>query len=253
MDFQKPVIAVCGKGGVGKTVLCALLARAFIALELKPLLLVDADPAGGLCGAVGDTPENTLAQVRESLVDQARGAGDNEKKQIADSLDYLVQQALLERADYSMLAMGRTRDKGCFCPANTLLRQAINVIAEPFAAVLIDAEAGLEQIARRVTRDVSLVIAVADGSQRSLDTLAQIHGMLDGAPMAAVFNRAGAQDRWPLPAGVSLLGAIPEDAQLRDFDRAARPLWELPESNPARAAAAGMAQRLLQHANPAAR
>ena len=44
----RPIVAICGKGGVGKTAVCALLSRAMIDAGVRPLLLVDADPVSGL-------------------------------------------------------------------------------------------------------------------------------------------------------------------------------------------------------------
>ena len=67
-DIKKsvaPIIAVCGKGGVGKTVFSALLARALAAAGVQPLLLVDADPVGGLTSAIGERAVETLSGVRE--------------------------------------------------------------------------------------------------------------------------------------------------------------------------------------------
>ena len=109
----------------------------------------------------------TLAGVRHDLIRSAREAGDSERMRLAEQLDYLLLEALTERQGYALLAMGHSTEKGCFCPANTLLRGAMDLIAEPFAAVLIDAEAGLEQIQRQVTRRVSRIVVLTDGSLRS--------------------------------------------------------------------------------------
>ncbi|MFH1885471.1 MAG: ArsA-related P-loop ATPase [Pseudomonadota bacterium] len=244
MTSPQPVIAVCGKGGVGKTAASALISRAMLDAGVRPLLLIDADPAGGLVSAMGERVENTLAGARARLVAAARGAGDAEKESLASQLDYLVLESLAERDGYSLLAMCRMEEKGCFCPANTLLREAIDLLVGPFAVVLIDAEAGLEQIARQVTRRVTRVVAVHDGSARSADTVGLILDMAPGL-VSALGSRVDTPMGLDLPEGVEWLGAIPEDPELSRFDRERRSLWDLPAENPARLAAARIAERLL--------
>ena len=241
---EKPVFAVCGKGGVGKTAFSALLARAFIETDSKPLLLIDADPAGGLVSAIGEGVTRTLAGVRENLIKAARQAGDAEKMRLAEQVDYLVPEALLERQGYSLLAMGHSSEKGCFCPANTLLRGAIELMIDPFAMVLIDAEAGLEQINRQVTRRVTRIIVITDGSKRSIETIGIITEMVGPERLAAVANRVPSHEDLGLPAGVELLGTIPEDQSLRQFDTKGRSLWELPPENQAFMAVQAIAREL---------
>jgi CO dehydrogenase maturation factor len=231
MNGEKPVFAVCGKGGVGKTAFSALLARAFLEQGTKPLLLIDGDSAGGLVSAIGEKVGETLAGVRENLISAARRAGDSEKMRLAEQIDYLVLEALLERPDYSLLAMGRSREKGCFCPANKLLRESIDLVSEPFALVIIDAEAGLEQINREVTRRVTQVVGITDGSQRSGDILGCIAEMVGKERLSAVANRISRVEDSQVPEGVELLGSIPEDPTLRQFDLEGRSLWELPPEN----------------------
>lgn len=245
---ERPIIAICGKGGVGKTVLTALLARALINAGIGPLLLIDADPAGGLMFAIGEQAAKTLSEVRRTLVVEARTADGARREQLADQLDYLVMQALVERDDYSFLAMGRGEEKGCYCPANTLLRSAIDYLSTPFAAVLIDAEAGIEQISRQVTRKVTQVLALTDGSARGNRTLGLIAEMVAGQTVFAVSNRIADRGLTDLPAGVRQLGALPEDETIRDYDRRGKSLWQLPENNPALQQAAKMANILISAA-----
>lgn len=45
-------IAICGKGGVGKTTLAALFARLILDEKRIRALVIDADPTGGLSLAV---------------------------------------------------------------------------------------------------------------------------------------------------------------------------------------------------------
>ncbi|MDI6795474.1 MAG: AAA family ATPase [Desulfatibacillaceae bacterium] len=253
---QKPIIAVCGKGGVGKTALSALLARGFLDLAAKPLLLIDADPAGGLISVMGQKAKSSLAQARERMIESARSGDPAAKTRLAQDLDYLVMAALEEREGYAFLAIGRMEEKGCFCPANTLLREAIDLLAEPFALVLIDAEAGLEQISRQVTRNVTKVLAVSDGSARSLDTVNLIGEMVGIERMAIVLNRLDEKAACAIVDGLppalarsQVLGFVPEDKTLLDFDRQGRTLWDLPQDSPARKNALKIAKVLLKEAN----
>jgi CO dehydrogenase maturation factor len=239
----KPIFAVCGKGGVGKTVFSALFGRALKTAGVKPLLLIDADPAGGLVSAIGEKIENTLAGGRDKLIASAKRADGNTKAELARQLDYFVLQALVERTDYSLLAMGRSREKGCFCPANTLLRETIDFLSDPFAAILIDAEAGLEQIQRRVTRNVTQIIAISDGSQRSREIIKHISEMVGHQKLAAVTNRVQ-QNTQIRPTSCELLGSIPENDILRQFDRDGKSLWELPAENPAYTAVEKITEKL---------
>jgi CO dehydrogenase maturation factor len=238
---KRQIIAVCGKGGVGKTAFSALLSRVLIDAGIQPLLLIDADPAGGLTLAIGERSVSTLAAVRDRLIASARKG---EAIHAANELDYLLLQSLVERKSYSLLAMGHSSEKGCFCPANEFLRAAIDVLVSAFAAVLIDAEAGIEQINRDVTRRVDRIITVLDGSQKSVETLRLIMDMVGPTPISVVANRAATMDGCELPDGVELLGLIPENRTLRQFDRKGRPLWELPHDNRAVVAARQIAQRL---------
>jgi CO dehydrogenase maturation factor len=226
-----PIISVCGKGGVGKTVFSALLSRVIIESEIKPLLLVDADPVGGLTSAVGEKATDTLAGVRTRFLVEARKGIKADLEQAADHLDYFILKALIERDGFSLLAMGHTEEKGCFCPANKLLRSALEVLISSFKCVLIDAEAGIEQINRDVTRNVNRIVVVIDASQRSIDTLLMIEKMVGAKNIAVVANRVSSEEEIFLPGKAKLYGVIPENEELKKFDREGTPLWKLPSDN----------------------
>jgi CO dehydrogenase maturation factor len=233
MTPSRPIVAVCGKGGVGKTVVTALLARAVMARGVRPVLLIDADPVGGLTTALGETGLKTLSGVRERLIDAARHGDAQARQHAANQLDYLVLEALAEREGHALIAMGRTTQKGCFCPANTLLRKALEVVVRAFPVTLIDAEAGVEQINRQVTNRITHAVVVTDGSKRSRDTLEVIVQMLGPDRVRAVENRSREAVAWELPAGVRLAGRIPENGMIRSFDAQGNALWGLPQDNPA--------------------
>ena len=229
---------------MGKTVFSALLSRVLIESQVVPLLLIDADPVGGLTAAIGEHATHTLAGVRDQFIQTARAGGKAKLARAAGQLDYFVLQALVEHNDYSLLAMGHNQEKGCFCPANNLLRSAINSLVSAFAGVVVDAEAGIEQINRDVTRRVTQVVVVVDASQRSLETLRVISEMIGAPRIAVAANRVSAGVKLQLPEGLRLLGRIPENEELRQFDREGRSLWQLPPENVALEAVRNIARSL---------
>ena len=207
------------------------------------MLFVDADPVGGLTQAIGESSVRTLADVRREVLAAARQAkAEADLVRLADEVDYLLQSALLARDDYAVLSMGKREGRGCNCRVNALLRDAIDLAASPFAVVLIDAEAGIEQINRQVTRRVQRVLAISDGSARGARTVGLIAELFGSKRVFAVGNRT--TELGLLPQGVESLGTIPEDELLRSFDRHGRTLWDLPVESPARVAAANLALRL---------
>ena len=61
------VIAVAGKGGVGKTTLCGLLIQYLCETGRKPVLAVDADANSNLNEVLGVETEITLGERREEI------------------------------------------------------------------------------------------------------------------------------------------------------------------------------------------
>lgn len=256
IETPKLLISVCGKGGVGKTVFSALLSKVMMEAGIKPLLLVDADPVGGLTSAIGENIVGTLAAVKEQFIREVMAQGRDGAAEAAENLNYFILRALVEHDSYSLLAMGHTTKKGCFCSANTLLRQALAAVIDPFSGVIIDAEAGIEQINREVTRDVNKVFVVVDASKRSIDTLHAIAGMVDPAMVSVIINRASPSElsslisgdgKLLLPGNLHFAGTIPEDETLKRYDRQGISIWQLPFDNPALQAVRNILRGQLDH------
>lgn len=244
---EKRLMAICGKGGSGKTALVALLTKCILQNNKSRLLVIDADPTMNLSTTLGVEVIKTANDVREDIVKQARTAGKTEKEHIARSLDYMLLEALIETERFTMLVMGRPDSLGCYCPANQLLRDGIQTLAEHFDTILIDGEAGVEQISRQVIRSVDTPIIVSDVSARGLQTASLIrnvietHKIIKYRKMGLVLNRVR-DERSALPeyierTGLDLFGWIPEDENISQFDMEARPLLELPDDSPAYVAA----------------
>jgi CO dehydrogenase maturation factor len=234
------VIAYLGKGGTGKTVACALTARHLLGRADGRVLLIDADPAMGLLLALGPGDARTIAEARDGMIREAR-SNRGDKERLSMMFDYLIMEALQERDGYSLLVMGASNEPGCFCPLNSLLREGIEELSVEFDYIVIDAEAGIEQVNRQVTRRVDWPIIVTDSSLRGVATARAIIGALErsGQPpvKGVVFNRASEPDPALLErlaeTGVPCLGAVPYDDNIARADLEGRSLLELPKDSPA--------------------
>ena len=110
---EPAVIAVCGKGGVGKTALSALMVKLLLARAGARVLAIDADPAVGLAAALELPVQSTIDDVRQRLIadlDAKRGSTrppGSDRTGVLRRLDYQVLEALVERENLAFLAIGR--------------------------------------------------------------------------------------------------------------------------------------------------
>jgi CO dehydrogenase maturation factor len=247
LRLSKKLVAVCGKGGTGKTALTAMMTRVLRETDSAvKLLLIDADPAMGLPNALGVNIRRTIGQIREEIIRTTRGGNEEEKTQLGNMLDYMVLEALHEVDGFSLLAMGRTETLGCFCPLNDLLRGAIEILSRGFDIILVDGEAGLEQINRKVMCGVDILTIVSDATARGMQTAAVIMRMAQSDPVlkcekiGLVFNKVQGNKevltQCAKEIGIVVFGYIPQDENIAYHDLVGKPIIELPTTSPALAA-----------------
>jgi CO dehydrogenase maturation factor len=245
----KRMVAVAGKGGTGKTASVAMMARALMENpRTGSLLLIDADPACGLLSALDVEVRRTMGEVREEIIRTARRRdnvepdGDAVQKLINEKLDYLSFEALTETDDFAVIAMGRTETMGCYCPVNSLLRDAIKTLSSGFDTILIDGEAGLEQVNRQVVKRLQTLMIISDPTSRGIETAAALKQLveedraMDVERLGIVFNRVrGAEDVLSSRAeeiGLDLFGLIPFDETIAEFDLVGKAITDLPDDAP---------------------
>ena len=234
MAEKNVVIALTGKGGVGKTSLSASIVR--ILTEEKPdakILAIDADPAVGLSVALGVEVKETLDQIRRRVAEDVTG-------KLRDTQDILAEakfrlfEAMEEQRGFAFLAIGRPEAAGCYCAINTYLKQVIELLVGEFDYVVIDGEAGIEQINRRVMEKVTHLICVSDQSRRGLSIIRTIKQVADEMVM---YDEAGIIiNRAPMPEritemqmeGIPVLEVIPQDTELMENDVEGESVFRLP-------------------------
>ena len=118
------VIAIAGKGGVGKTTLSGMLIQRMCQTGKAPILAVDADANSNLNEVLGVDVDMTLGDVREQI-ERAEVSKENPIPSGMSKADYaeiMFQRCLNEDDDFDLLVMGRTQGKGCYCYVNGLLQ-----------------------------------------------------------------------------------------------------------------------------------
>ncbi len=231
------VIALTGKGGVGKTSLSAAIVR--ILTETRPeskILAIDADPAVGLSVALGLEVKETLDEIRLRVAKNVT-EGLSDTQDILAEAKFRLFEAMQEQQGFAFLAIGRPEAAGCYCAINTYLRQVLSLLVNEFDYVVIDGEAGIEQINRRVMDRVTHLLCVSDQSRKGIQIISTIKEVSDTLMAAdrigAVLNRVLLPERITEQeiGGVPLIAVIPPDPAHAENDIEGRSIFELPEDS----------------------
>jgi CO dehydrogenase maturation factor len=191
---------------------------------------------------VGDIREGMLEQVKTSLT--AGGAamgtlpGGVSKREY---LDYQIRNSVAEGSRFDLIAMGRGEGPGCYCAVNHNLREVVDSMSKNYRYVVIDNEAGMEHLSRRTTRDVQHLLIVTDPTMRGLvaaERIAELSKELDirVENEYLIVNRLVGEmpaslEKFIEKMGLPLLGVVPADDQLTEFEFSGRPLVELGETS----------------------
>ncbi|HBD86722.1 MAG TPA: cobyrinic acid a,c-diamide synthase [Clostridiales bacterium] len=238
MAGKSTVIAVSGKGGVGKTTLSACIVRHLT--ERRPgarILAIDADPAIGLSVALGVNADRTLDDIRKTIVHNVEAGQTKEAIEMLGEARFRIFDAITEKDGFAFLAIGRPESAGCYCKVNAYLKEVISLLAEDFDYVVIDGEAGIEQINRRVMEKVTHLLLVTDQSRKGVQVLQTIKKVADEMVMydriGAVVNRVSNPEYEKLIEipGVEILAFIENDGDHASNDIQGRSVFALPEDS----------------------
>ena len=250
------VIAVAGKGGVGKTTLCGLLIQYLCDQGKTPVLAVDADSNSNLNEVLGVEAKQTLGEIREKMKKAS-----SLKSEVPSNMSkdvYAEQElfaSLTEEENFDLLVMGRSQGAGCYCFVNSLLQRQLNSIQDNYPFVVVDNEAGMEHISRGLLSKIDTIILVSDCSRRGIQAAARIAELVEELnikpeQMGLIVNRApdgklseGTREEVE-NRKLNLFGVVPSDELVYDYDCDGKAIVSLPEDSAIKVAMKEIAEKI---------
>jgi len=239
-------IAVAGKGGTGKTSLTGLLINYLATEKSGKVIAVDADANANLNEVLGEKIDITLGAIKEDVNRRERDGnsfpGGMTKAQY---MKYRLSTAISEGDGYDLLVMGRSEGTGCYCYVNGILREQLDTISNSYDYLVIDNEAGMEHLSRGTSKSVDVLLLVSDCSRRSIQAVARIRDLalelkLKIGDLYLIVNKA---PNGQLNDGImeeinkynlNLLGVVPMDENIYEYDSNGKPLVDLPIDSPSK-------------------
>ena len=220
------IIAVAGKGGVGKTTLTGLMIQYLCKNGKTPILAVDAD-------------------ANSNLNEVTKG----------DYLQMRLEDAITEEKDFDLMVMGRTQGQGCYCFVNGLVQTQIQRLQANYPYLVVDNEAGMEHISRGLLPTMDVAILVSDCSRRGVQAAGRIAALMQELnfkpkQMGLIVNRApdGKLDAGTMDGiqkqGLHLFGVVPQSDEVYRYDCDGKPTVQLPEDSPVRTALVQILQNI---------
>ncbi len=249
------IFAFAGKGGVGKTSLSAAFVRILSeCFPDKKILAVDADPAIGLSTALQIQPSLTLDDIRVRIAESIERGQTTEAIELLSEAKFHLLDSVVENGNISFLAIGRPEAAGCYCKVNAYLKQVVEMLSENYDFVVIDGEAGIEQINRRVMENITYLVLVSDASKKGIQVISTIRLVADRLvtceKTGVIFNRVkDTFDALAISETSPVLAVIGEDADQSENDMQGESVFNLSKESPLYLGAKKALFRLLEEAS----
>lgn len=230
-------IAICGKGGSGKSVVARLLAGGMRGRGRR-VLVIDSDESNtGLYRMLGfDRPPRPLIdllggkqKLERELEDRIR-AGESEMSlqliQQEMPIASIPPEYILETDGIKLVTVGKILMalEGCSCPMGIVSRSFLMKLQlEPDEVAIVDLEAGVEHFGRGVETGVDCVLVVVDPSLDSLELaekITELAGQIQVADVWVILNRipsvniATRLTDYLVKRDIRVIGTIPQDPEI---------------------------------------
>jgi len=179
-------LAITGKGGVGKTTLTSLLAWIY-STEGNKVIAIDANPDANLATAlgIGDAEARRITPIAElqDLIQERTGAKPSSFGtffKLNPKVDDIPERFSIQKDGIKLLVMGTVKKggSGCLCPEGALLKSLVShLVLSRSEVVIMDMDAGVENLGRGTAKSVNAFIIVVEPGQRSFQTARAIRDL----------------------------------------------------------------------------
>jgi CO dehydrogenase maturation factor len=230
--MQGKKIAIGGKGGVGKTTVCAILAQLFAQSGLD-VLAIDADPNSNLTSAFGISSERSpepLIKMKELIAERTGTSKDSVGAyfKLNPKVNDLPEQYWLESNDLKLLVLGAITQggAGCACPEGAFLKALLTyTILQRQELVIVDLAAGVEFMGRASVQNIDALVLVVEPGGRSIETannMAKMAKELGIGNVAAIANKITEPSQMDTIKSqlnnIALLGSLRYSSSLQEAD-----------------------------------
>lgn len=252
-------IAVCGKGGVGKTTISGLLCR-ILGGKGIPVLAIDGDPNPNLALTLGVDKNDLMPKPLTSKLLEVYEKEDGKKyAKLNAPLAAVMQDYGIKACDnVTLLAVGQPEHAGtgCMCGVHTTVREIIHTALEESDQVtLLDLEASLEQMKRGTSKYVDVLLCVVEPYYRSMEAVARFQRLgneLEIKNIVAVANKVKNKEdeeairQFCAQTALPVIAVIPFDTVIAEADKGGSLDMAAIDQSPALKAIHDLADSLLQ-------
>lgn len=235
-------IAVCGKGGSGKSTVTAMLARVLSAHGYR-CLVIDTDESN-----VGLHKKLGISSVPEPLISYLSRFSPGDKvlperswmEQDPLRFSMIPKEFVTSAGNISMMVSGKIDDpfQGCSCPMAEFTKKLVmNLTPEDGEVVIVDLEAGVESFGRGMEQACDTVLIITEPSFESIDLADKIKYMAEGLGIRrirAIINKTmdDEQEEFILDEliekDIRFLGCIPASRELAFSNLRGLPISDSP-------------------------
>lgn len=237
--IQSAKIAIGGKGGVGKTTVCAIWAQLFAESGFD-VLAIDADPDTNLASAFGIPSEQSpepLIKMKE-LIAERTGTGKDTVGayfRLNPKVSDLPEEYWIRANGLKLLVLGAITQAGagCACPEGAFLKALLtHTMLQRQEVVLVDLAAGVEFMGRASVQGIDALVLIVEPGARSIETaknMAKMARKLGIGCVAAIANKIteSAQTQAIISQldDIALLGSIKYSRALQEADFRRAPVF----------------------------